>query len=79
MQIESEIVGCGSVQMCPESSVSWDSVSEVNKAASARRVQAHNMSLQGLSWDELKLGFISGVSRGLGRERRLSPHSLIGI
>lgn len=36
VQIESEIVGCGSVQMWPESSVSWDSVSEVNKAGGAR-------------------------------------------
>lgn len=37
VQIESETVGCGSVQMWPELWVSWDSVSEVNKADSARR------------------------------------------
>lgn len=48
VQIESEIVGCGSVQMWPESSVSWDSVSEVNKAGGAvPGVQAQRMRLQG--------------------------------
>lgn len=48
MQIESEIVGCGSVQMWPESSVSWDSVSEVNKAGGAvPGVQTQRRRLQG--------------------------------
>lgn len=46
--------------MCPESSVSWDSVLQVNKAGSARSV-AH-CSLQGLGGDGLKLGSVSGVS-----------------